>query len=267
MNKYNLQITKSWFRFKSYLVGISETLRETSLNNKDVKFNQWLSGLIDGNGYLNVTKSNNTSSLEIILPLKEIKTLEIIKQKFGGSIKLRSGNKSYRYRLHHKIGMINLINAINGNIRNSKRLIQLHNVCSILNLPIMKSELNHINNGWFIGYFDAEGIIEYKFINNTPKLTISVKNKSLIDIEIYQIYFGGELYYDKSNYGYYKWYIEDKNDILNFINYVKLHPSRTSKFNKLMLCKRYYELIELNAYMNDSLLNKAWLNFEKKWNS
>ncbi|GGQ45971.1 hypothetical protein GCM10010222_81770 [Streptomyces tanashiensis] len=32
--------------------------------------------------------------------------------------------------------MIKLINAINGNIRNSKRLLQLHQVCSILNIPI-----------------------------------------------------------------------------------------------------------------------------------
>jgi ubiquinol-cytochrome c reductase cytochrome b subunit len=32
--------------------------------------------------------------------------------------------------------MINLINAINGNIRNTKRLAQLHNVCAALNLEL-----------------------------------------------------------------------------------------------------------------------------------
>jgi len=37
-----------------------------------------------------------------------------VKQKFGGSVKLRSGVKWLRYRLHHKEGILNLISAVNG---------------------------------------------------------------------------------------------------------------------------------------------------------
>jgi len=40
--------------------------------------------------------------------------LHQIKQKLGGSIKKRAGVKAIRYRLHHKEGMITLIERING---------------------------------------------------------------------------------------------------------------------------------------------------------
>jgi ubiquinol-cytochrome c reductase cytochrome b subunit len=57
-----------------------------------------------------------------------------IQDKLGGSVKLRSGSNSIRYRLHNKLGMIKLINRINGNIRNSKRLVQLNKVCLLLDI-------------------------------------------------------------------------------------------------------------------------------------
>jgi len=263
----NSQITNSRFnilkRYKSYLVGISETIRKTSLDNK---FNEWLAGLIDGDGYLNVSK-NGYISCEITVALEDEKALLQIKQKFGGSIKLRSGVKSIRYRLHNKEGMINLINAINGNIRNSKRLVQLHKVCSVLNIKVIYPIPLNKNNSWFTGFFDADGTISYSFKNDNPQLTISVTNKLLVDIEYYKIIFGGNIYYDKSQNGYYKWIIQSKKDILNFLEYIKLNPSRTTKFNRLMLCKVYYELKELKAYKAsiDSSQYKAWLNFNNKW--
>jgi ubiquinol-cytochrome c reductase cytochrome b subunit len=80
--------------------------------------------------------------------------------------------------------------------------------------------------------------------------------------------FGGYIYYDKSQNGYYKWTIQSENDILNFINnYVKYNCSRTVKFHRLMLCKKFFELYKLKAYKqnNTSILYKAWLLFNKKW--
>ena len=273
----NLQITNSMIniikyyklinkfilkRDMSYLVGISETTCETSND----KFNQWLAGLIDGDGYLGVSKQGYTSC-EITVALKDEKALQQIKQKFGGSVKLRSGINAVRYRLHNKEDMINLINAINGNIRNSKRLPQLHNVCSILNIDIINPIPLKKDNNWFIGFFDADGTITYSLKNGYPQLTINVTNKLLVDIEHYKQFFNGNIYYDKAQNGYYKWSIQGKEDVLNFINYIKSNPSRTTKFNKLMLTPTFYELKELKAYKApiNSILHKAWLNFEYKW--
>jgi hypothetical protein len=100
-------------RLSSTLVGISETICTQKNTHKDIKFNQWLAGLIDGDGYLLVTKDGNTGC-EITVGLEDERMLRIIQNKMGGNIKLRSGAKSVRYRLHNKIGMLDLINRING---------------------------------------------------------------------------------------------------------------------------------------------------------
>lgn len=300
----NQQITKNWFitylnrleniinnkfpyifkykskRYKSYWVGISETTRtksfknnkKESLNNKiypkkDISsfWGEWLAGLIDGDGCLNVSKKGYCSC-EITVSLQDEKALQQIKQKYGGSIKLRSGSKAVRYRLHHKEGMIKLINDVNGNIRNTKRLPQLHHVCTSLNLPIINPIVLDINNSWFSGFFDADGTIGYYFKNNRPQLTISVTNKYIQDISCFKDIFNGNIYYDRAQNGYYKWSIQSKKDILNFFNYILKHPSRTTKFNKFMLIKLYYQLTEQKAYVNNNTnLYKAWINFERKW--
>lgn len=202
------------------------------------------------------------------MDLKDEKALYLIKQKFGGSIKLRSGIKAIRYRLHHKEGMINLINAINGNIRNSKRLVQLYNVCTILGIkPIDPIKLD-FTNSWFMGFFDADGTITYSFKNEYPQLTISVTNKYYIDIKDFQLIFGGNIYFDKAQNGYFKWSIQSEKDVLNWINnYVNNNPSRSFKAKKLALTKEFFKLKSIKAYKKpeNSIMYKTWLNFESKW--
>lgn len=270
INRNNQQITKGMItkRFKSYLVGISETTRTSISKNKDKNnsFNEWLAGLIDGDGYFGITQKKYPNC-EITVALEDEKTLLQIKQKFGGSIKLRSGAKAIRYRLHNKEGMIKLINAINGNIRHSKRLVQLHNVCSLLDISVIEPIKLTNNNSWFSGFFDADGTIGIYFKNKRPQLTISVTNKYLQDISPYKEIFGGNIYFDKSQNGYYKWMIQSESDVLNFVNYILIHPSRTIKFKKLMLCKLYYELIKIKAYKFNEFSNqyKSWKRFINKW--
>jgi ubiquinol-cytochrome c reductase cytochrome b subunit len=277
-NKYkdNQQITKDsniginkiiFKRNITNLVGISETTRVNSIDKEILSFNQWLAGLIDGNGFLNVSKQGYTSC-EITLRLEDVKALQQIKNKFGGSIKLRSGVQTVRYRLHNNHGMINLINAINGNIRNSKRLPQLHHVCSFLNIPIIEPYKLTINNAWFSGFFDAVGNISINIKDSYPQLNINISNKYLLDIKPFQDLFKGNIYYDRSHNGYYKWNIDSYKDILNFRNYIIKYPSRTSKFNRIILINLYYKLIDIKAYNNtDKILNKSWNKFINKWKS
>jgi len=104
-----------------------------------------LAGLIDGDGYFGITEKKYTNC-EITVGLEDSKMLYQIQDKFGGSIKLRSGVKAIRYRLKNKEGMNNLINAVNGNIRNSKRITQLYKVCSILEIPVLPIIPLSLNN-------------------------------------------------------------------------------------------------------------------------
>lgn len=241
-------------------VGTSETTRAT--NNPDKSFFQWLRGVIDGDGSLQVSKRGYTS-LEITMGLEDLKLLEYIRNKLGGSIKMRSGRKSYRYRLHNKAGMIRLVNGINGYILHSKRLVQLHNVCLVLSIPVITPVPLSSYTPWFAGFFDADGTIGFYLKNGIPQLTISVTNKYLADIQAYMRVLGGNIYFDKSQNGYYKWTVQSEKDILQIISLLKHCHSNKSK--RFFLVKEYYKLHKLQAYKEDSIHYKAWLNFIKKW--
>lgn len=253
-------------KLETNLVGISETTRVTTLNQiSNDKFNQWLAGLIDGTGSFSISKKKYINC-EINVDLHDEKMLRQIQHRFGGSIKARAGIKVLRYRLNNKIGIIKLIHAVNGNIRNTKRLAQLHRVCSILNIEtIMSCELTK-DNAWYMGFFDAKGSITYS-IKNTPELIINVSNKLIVDIIPFKEMFGGDIYYDTASNGSYKWCIHNRTDIINYRLYNRINPSRSIKLRRLMLINEYYNLIDIKAYIknNNTIQYKAWLLFNKKW--
>lgn len=110
------------------LLETSETTRplspEQGFANNDESWNEWLAGLIDGEGSLLLSKSGHPSC-EITMSLQDQHALAIIKQRLAGSIKLSSGTKALRYRLYNKKGMIELINRINAKVRHTSRVKQL----------------------------------------------------------------------------------------------------------------------------------------------
>jgi len=74
--------------YSSHLVGTSETTRVTFFEPEGAtrRFNQWLAGLIDGDGCLLVSKAGY-SSCEITVALADERMLRIIQIKLGGAIK------------------------------------------------------------------------------------------------------------------------------------------------------------------------------------
>lgn len=287
----------------SYLVGTSEATRVTkwingkglekngngkkNSQNKFNKFNEWLAGLIDGRGCLVVNKKGHTSC-EITMQLTDEHTLRFIQNKLGGSIKLRSGSNSIRYRIHNKSDMIALIACINGNIRHSTRTKQLANVCLVLGIKILDLEPLHKEHGWFSGYFDAIGSIMITALTTTktrakalkstimsvdgesyvPQLELSIKARLLTDVINFQTIFGGDTSYDTGANGFYKWSIHTKHDVLPFINYLHSYPSRSHLAKRVHLVKKYYNLYDMEAYklQEGSVIAKAWKNFILKWN-
>ena len=256
----------------SHLVGTSETTRVTSLNDNEIIFNQWLAGLIDGDGCLLVSKQGYTSC-EITVALADERLLRIIQNKLGGSIKLRSGVQAIRWRLTNRPDMINLILRINGYIRHSARLLQLNRVCTVLNMPLLAPDTLSKTHGRFSGFFDADGTIDYYLKGNkvndyqNPQLTFSVTNKLYSDVVYFMNTFGGYIYFDKGQNGYYKYSVQCEKDLNVLLDYFKICPSRSIKSQRIFLAKRYYQLIALKSHKapEGTLLHKAWLDFNAKW--
>jgi hypothetical protein len=94
--KGNQPVTKGIrHSYHAHLVGTSETTRATSYDKHNTRFNQWLAGLIDGDGSLLVSKAGYTSC-EITVALADERMLRIIQNKLGGAVKARSGVKAIR---------------------------------------------------------------------------------------------------------------------------------------------------------------------------
>ena len=245
-------------RHISCLVGTSETKRADTSNN----FFSWLAGLIDGDGTLLVSQKGYTS-LEITMGIEDLHLLRYIQDQLGGSVKLRSGVNAYRYRLHNKPGMINLINGINGHIRHSGRLAQLHRVCVKLSIiPLMPAPL-YTTSPWFAGFFDADGTIGFSFKGNLPQLSVRVTNKNNADVQPYKDIFGGNIYFDSSQNGYYQWSIQSRADVIRVTNCLSACRSRKSR--RFFLLEEYYRLYDLRAFKADSIHDKAWAAFMSKW--
>ena len=267
INNKNPQVTKAY----NSLVGTSEAIRMLNENTKltkktkkNKKWNQWLAGLIDGGGSFLLSKKGY-ASLEITMDIRDEHALQLIKNVYGGSIKLRSGAKALRYRLHHKSGFLNLVNDINGHIRNSNRLVQLNKICYKYELDLIYPELLTYDNGWLSGFFDADGTVSINSNNTQLSITISQKTSELLQplINLY----GGNIYIDRGSSQSFKWYITKREDILNLIEYFKIVPSRSAKVNRLHLIPEFYELRDLKAHkaLSGTFLDKSWNYFLNKW--
>jgi hypothetical protein len=154
-------------------------VRSKGSSPKKPKEKAWLAGLIDGDGCFTLSKKGY-AALEITMDLKDSATLYYIKQIYGGSVKLRSGVKAIRYRLHHKEGMISLIKDINGLIRNPNRLAQLSKICVNKDIPLIyPSPLVDFDDPWVSGFFDSDGTVTLNSLNHQITISISQKNKLL----------------------------------------------------------------------------------------
>jgi hypothetical protein len=80
-----------------------------------------------------------------------------------------------------------------------------------------------------------------------------------VDIVQFLNIFGGSIYFDKSQNGYYKWQVQSENNLQFFMDYVKLCPPQSINRNRLLLVKDYYRLVNLKAHKapKDTKLHKA----------
>lgn len=223
---------------------------------KNNSFFEWLAGLIDGDGSFLLTKKGY-ASLEITMSIRDEHALQIVKNVYGGSIKLRSGANAIRYRLHHKSGLFSLINDVNGKIRNSNRLVQLNKICTKYNLNLIYPNKLTYNNGWVSGFFDADGTVTINSTNMQLSISISQKTSELL-LPLIDIY-GGNVYIDRGNTQSFKWYITKRDDIFKLVKYFKVYPSRSAKIKRLHLINKYYELKDIKAHLapNETLLAKS----------
>lgn len=252
------------------LINNDDSVNKDNINlpskDSDERFSEWLAGFIDGDGCFLLSKKGY-ASLEITTQLRDKKCLYLIKQKFGGSVKLYSGDNYLRYRLHHKEGLLNLIDKVNGLLQNPIRILQLGKICEKYDLELKDSIPLTYFNGWLAGFFDTDGSVYLNDASGQVFITATQKNRFILDklVELY----GGTVY-PMVKQGAFKWTCFKKKEVLCLVNeYFKINPCRSEKFLRVSMVNKFYELRKLHAHKAsaNSVLGKAWKHYLVKWNS
>ena len=243
---------------------VKKNFSKTSNNNSDLKFNEWLAGVFDGDGCFILSK-NGYVSCEITMDIRDKHVLVEIEHKYGGSVKSMSGANAVRYRVRHKLGVINLINAVNGLIRNPVRMLQLNKLCQKYNILFKEPLPLTYNNGWLSGFIDSDGSIYFNEKSGQVFISITQKNKYLLDplINLY----GGKIYILSPKIDAFKYSIFRKNEILKLkTDYFSKYPLRTAKYKRLNIIEKFFELrpyCEVNSKTLEEY-NK-WILFKDQW--
>jgi ubiquinol-cytochrome c reductase cytochrome b subunit len=83
--------------------------------------------------------------------------------------------------------------------------------------------------------------------------------------------FGGSVYYDKAQNGYWKWAVQSKENVSGFKDYLKKYPRRSTKRMKISLVSKVYKLLALRAHLNNNsafhnpILHKEWNGLIQNW--
>jgi hypothetical protein len=228
---------------------------------REKMFNEWLAGLIDASGQLFVSKKGY-ANLKIVVPAKDKSLLYEIKHKYGGSIKSISGSNAFKYKLHHKKGLILLVNNINGLIRNPNKILQLNKVCVLYDIGLKPNKPLIFNDGWFSGFIDGDGSIFIDEKSNQLIISATQKNRYLLD-PLIRLFSGRiEILASKDAFIY---KIYRKKEILNLVeNYFNNYPLRSHKALKLKMIKDFYIYKD---YINSDNINEynLWIDFKNKW--
>ena len=238
------------------------SLENKARNKELLKFNEWLAGLIDGDGYFILTKKGYTS-LEITMDIRDKKALYEIKHKYGGSVKPVSNANSLRYKLRHKKGLIDLINGVNGLIRNPIRMLQMNKLCVRYNIELKQPLPLTYYNGWLSGFIDSDGSIYFNESSGQVFISVSQKNRFILEplISIY----GGKIYIVSPKIEAFKYVIYRKKELFDLIeNYFNKYPLKSKKSSRKNLIKQYYDLW---VYKDGNNINKYndWISFIDKW--
>lgn len=237
----------------------------TTINKADqTKFNQWLAGLIDGDGQFHTTKKG-FSSFKIVMYINDKSLLYLIKHKYGGFIKEIAGSNALKYKLQNPKGLINLINDVNGLIRNPIRMLQLNRICVKYNIKLIEPQPLTYNNGWFSGLVDSDGSIYMD--EKSWQLIISVTQKNKYLLEPLQVLYGGKICILSPKVEAFKFFIFRKKEVLNLVDvYFKNFPLKSSKASKINLIKDFY-LLQHHSNLDVNKIDKfnQWIQFKNKW--
>lgn len=158
---------------------ISETTRQLYnlvILNKDKKFWDWFSGIIDGNGYFDFKLINNKlilNNIQIKISNRDLRILKRIQNKLHLGKIIKIHNKSI-WIISSENDIKYILNKLNGLIK--IKYNNFEKACNIYNISIIKP--NYIiesNNAYLSGLIDSKGSIIFNYKYNRIECILKYK--------------------------------------------------------------------------------------------
>jgi len=235
----------------------------------DLDFGHYLAGLIDGDGYF-------SNKLQLVIAYNELDAslAYFIKQRIGyGNIYKIKNKKAIILVISNSIGLIKVLNLINGKIRSENKLIQINN--NILSNSkfnsIDKFYLNsdeNLNNYWLAGFSDADASFQIKFIcrnNRTEvRLNFQIDQKKDYLLKLIKKFLGGNIGYRQSQDTYY-YGSTSFGSAKKVINYFDRFHLLSSKYTNYLKWRKVYIEIQNKNHLTESGLTKI-INIKNRMN-
>jgi hypothetical protein len=250
-------------------IGSSETTRALSDN-------EWLAGVIDGDGNFDVRTLNNRRVLKAIrvkLAVRDAKITYRIRNLLNvGRIKL-VGPNLIQYIVSDKAGMTTLINKINGHIR--IKVPGMIQACDSLGLTyVPASPKVPRNSSYLAGLLDTDGSLVLNYPGNRIDMAFEFsQNEYTLALDLSEVIEGispavrtfekknqtvGKIFYSI------RFVYDNVSHMEPIYNYFKTHRCYSDfKFYRAMKIKRFLELRAFKYHPTDSVEFKLYNDFLK----
>jgi hypothetical protein len=226
----------------------------------DFDFGYYLAGLIDGDGHF-------SKALQLVISFNELDAslAYFLKGKIGyGNVYKVKNKKAIILVIANRIGLLKILNLINGKIRSENKLTQIKN--NILSNPYFKSfpvfsfnsDIN-LNNYWLSGFADADASFQIKLITRKNKtevrLNFQIDQKKKDLLILIKNFLGGNIGYRKSQDTYYygSTSFGSAKNVINYFDYFQLLSSKHINYLKW---RKAYIIIQNKQHLTDSGLDE-----------
>lgn len=270
------------------------------LMNKEL-WNEWLAGIVDGNGCFYINKKENSISFEVTTHITDIRVVANIKNILKvGTVKKRSNSQSVRYRVKAKGAILDILNRLNGKLYNPARVTQFIAACEMVGItPRVLTEFSFTEKksyAYLAGLIDADGSLVLSVSSSTAedslrsgvhgKITRLTNSKTHNQIslkvttryrdyaELIQNTFGfGKIYSQKPNRKskaqnpLYHWTVTSQQDFELLYEFFKKFPLKSLKMHRLRLSLFYFKYKKLNYHLKEAgtIEGKTWAKFANSW--
>lgn len=265
-----------------------------------IRWNEWLAGVTDGDGFFYVNQKQKSISFEITTHITDARLLYNIKNILGGgAVKLRANTQSMRYRVKQRDIIIDILNRVNGKLYNQRRITQFYSACVLMNITPIQSPPKIANQSAYLaGLIDSDGRITIGVSNTSPKLSIlsGVEGKiqrliysrgsNQLTLKIHGIdktlieaipnsYAFGVIYKtqpDKKKKSkiiklQYLWIVHTYEEFSILYEILKRYPLKSVKMHRIRLIPIYFKYKQLNYHCSKegSPELKQWEKFCRLW--